>query len=292
MDPTNLLQFLLTGVTVGLTYALIALSFTLIYNVSHVVNFSQGEFVMLGAMSAIYMVSTGLPLYIAVPLAVVITSIIGILFERIIIERARGADVVTVIIITIGASIFFRGLALLIWGKNIHGLKHFSGEEPINLLGVTIIPQYIWVIVTTFLVVLLLSYFFSRTLFGKAILACSFNERAARLVGIDISLMLLVSYGISAGMGATAGVLIAPISFMAYDSGTMLGLKGFCAAILGGMGNSLGSVVGGLILGILESITAGLLSSAYKDAVSFIIILLILFFKPQGLLGHGASERV
>jgi branched-chain amino acid transport system permease protein len=288
----NIFQFLITGLTVGSTYALIALGFTLIFNVSHVVNFAQGEFVMIGAMAAIFFAGLKMPLLLAIVLAIIFTVIIGILFEKFAIEQAKGANLTSLIIITIGASIFFRGLALVLWGKNILAFSHFSGETPIKFFGATILPQHIWIISLTTIVVFLLAYFFAKTLFGKAILACSYNNKASKLIGINVNLMLVVSYGISAGIGALAGVLIAPISYMSYESGTMLGLKGFCAAILGGMGNSFGSVLGGLLLGIVESMTSGIFSSAYKDAVSFIIVLLLLFVRPQGLFGKGVSERV
>ncbi len=288
----NIFQFLITGLTVGSTYALIALGFTLIFNVSHVVNFAQGEFVMLGAMAAIFFSGLKMPLFLAIILAIILTTFIGILFEKFAIERAKGASLTSLIIITIGASIFFRGLALVLWGKNTLSFQHFSGENPIRFLGATILPQHLWIISLTAIVVTVLAYFFSKTLFGKAILACSYNNKASKLIGINVNLMLVVSYGISAGIGALAGALIAPISYMSYDAGTMLGLKGFCAAILGGMGNSFGSVLGGLILGVVESMTSGIFSSAYKDAVSFIILLLLLFVRPQGLFGKGVSERV
>jgi branched-chain amino acid transport system permease protein len=288
----NIFQFLITGLTVGSTYALIALGFTLIFNVSHVVNFAQGEFVMLGAMAAIFFSGLKMPLFLAIILAIILTTFIGILFEKFAIERAKGASLTSLIIITIGASIFFRGLALVLWGKNTLSFQHFSGENPIRFLGATILPQHLWIISLTAIVVTVLAYFFSKTLFGKAILACSYNNKASKLIGINVNLMLVVSYGISAGVGALAGALIAPISYMSYDAGTMLGLKGFCAAILGGMGNSFGSVLGGLILGVVESMTSGIFSSAYKDAVSFIILLLLLFVRPQGLFGKGVSERV
>lgn len=288
----QILQFLITGITVGSIYALVGLGFAIIYNASDVVNFAQGEFVMIGAMSAVFLLSGGVPFPLALLGAVVITFCVGLCLEKLAIEPAKGASVVTTIIITIGASIFLRGAALLIWGKNIHPLPPFSGEETIHIGNATILPQNLWVIGGTVLAVLIARYFFEHTLQGKAILACSFNKKAASLVGINVHRMLLISYGISAGLGAVAGVLIAPISFTSYDSGVMLGLKGFCAAILGGMGNSMGAVAGGLLLGILESLGAGLISSGYKDAIAFVIILLVLFFRPGGLLGQSEAERV
>jgi branched-chain amino acid transport system permease protein len=140
--------------------------------------------------------------------------------------------------------------------------------------------------------VFLVRYFFDRTLLGKAILACSFNKKAASLVGINVRRMYLISYGLSGCLGAVAGILITPITYTSYDSGVMLGLKGFAASILGGMGSSMGAVAGGLLLGIIESIAAGFISSGYKDAIAFVIILMVLFFRPRGLFGRGEAERV
>jgi branched-chain amino acid transport system permease protein len=135
-------------------------------------------------------------------------------------------------------------------------------------------------------------WFFGRTTAGKALLACSCNPTAAALMGINVGRMLLLAYGLSALLGAVAGMLVAPITFTSYDAGVMLGLKGFSAAILGGMGNSMGAVAGGLLLGVLESLGAGFISSGYKDAIAFVVILLVLFFRPSGLFGRSSAERV
>lgn len=286
------LQFFVTGLTTGSIYALVALGFTIIYNASDVVNFAQGEFLMMGAMSAIFIHKAGIPLVLAVAAGVLVSTAAGLLLERLAIEPARDASVVSLIIITIGASIFFRGVALLVWGKEIYGLPPFSGDRPLELMGATILPQSIWVVAGTALLVALVKYFFDHTLTGKAMRACSHNRRAAALLGIDVRRIMLISYGLSAALGGIAGVLIAPITYMTYDAGVMLGLKGFCAAILGGMGNSMGAVAGGLLLGLIEALGTGFISSGYKDAISFFLILLILFFRPSGLFGRGGGERV
>jgi branched-chain amino acid transport system permease protein len=289
----QILQFVLTGITLGSTYALVALGFAIIYNASDVVNLAQGEFVMLGAMSAIALTAgEGVPLVPAILVAVLVTMVVGLMLQRFAIAPARGITVVGTIIITIGASIFLRGLALLLWGKDIHALPHFSGESPIRLGNVTLLPQNLWVMGGTAVLVLAVHLFFNRTLLGKAILACSCNKAAAQLVGIDVGRMLLVAYGLSALLGAMAGVLVTPITFTSYDAGIMLGLKGFSAAVLGGMGNPMGAVAGGLVLGLVESLAAGLISSGYKDAIAFVILLLVLFLRPSGLFGRASAERV
>jgi len=287
------LQFLLTGLTVGAIYALVALGFAIIYNASHVLNFAQGEFVMIGGMAAAGFVEAGLPLPLAALLAVGGATLVGLALAKFAIEPARGASVVTLIIITIGASILLRGLASLVWDKKIHSVPAFSGEAPLRLGGATLLPQTLWVLGATVLTVALLWWFFNRTLTGKAILAVSHNRLAAQLMGISVRRVLLVSFGLSAALGALAGVLIAPISFTSWDVGVMLGLKGFAAAILGGMGSGPGAIIGGLALGLIEALGAGYLSSAYKDVFAFVIILAALIFLPDGLAGRRrATERV
>jgi branched-chain amino acid transport system permease protein len=289
---SSFLQYLFSGLTAGAIYALSGLGFSIIYNASHVINFAQGEFIMIGAMATVSLVGLGVPLVLAVALAVAATVLVGVLVARLAIEPARGAPVVTLIIITIGLSIFLRGLAQLIWGKGFHSLPSFSGDAPIVLGGATLLPQSLWVLGTALAVIAGLGWFFGRTLFGKAILATSCNPLAAQLMGIRVSSVLLAAYGLAAFLGAVGGIVMTPITFTATDSGVMFGLKGFTAAVLGGLGNGAGAVVGGLLLGIAEAFGAGYLSSAYKEATAFVIILLALLFLPNGLLGRPGTDRV
>jgi branched-chain amino acid transport system permease protein len=285
-------QYVASGLTAGSIYALVALGFSIVYNASRAINFAQGEFVMIGGMAAASMVAAGLPLWAAAPLAVLAAIAVGLLLEKIAIEPARGADPVTLIIITIGAALFLRGLAQVVWDKRIHSVPSFSGDQPIALLGATVLPQSLWVFGGAAVAVAALSWFFGRTLYGKAMLATSFNRLAAQLVGVDTRIVLFASFGLAAALGALGGVLIAPIAFTSYDAGVMLGLKGFAAAMLGGLGSFTGAVLGGVVLGLLEAMSAGYLSSAYKDAIAFVIILGVLFLMPGGLLGARRSERV
>jgi len=286
------LQFFYSGVTVGSAYALAALGFTIIYNTSGVINFAQGEFIMLGGMLAAVLVGAGVPLPLAVVIAVVVTSCVGLVMEKTVIQPARDAQVVSLIIITIGASLVVRGLVQIWLGKGTFSLTPFSGDSPIILLGASLLPQSLWVLGVTLVMVALMGWFFGRTLLGKAMLATSHNRVAAQLVGINTERVLLVSFGLAALLGGVGGVLLAPITYTSYDAGIMLGLKGFVAAVLGGLGGGAGAVAGGLILGIAEAMTAGFISSAYKDAVPFVLILFILFFMPRGLFGAKVSDRV
>jgi branched-chain amino acid transport system permease protein len=288
----DFVQLIVSGTATGAIYALAALGFTLLWQAAGVINFAQGEFVMLGGMAAASMTAAGAPLALALPAAIVLAAAVGLLLEKLAIERAARADVTTLIIITIGASIFLRGVAQLVWGKGIRALPPLSGEQPIALGGATVLPQSLWVLGATLAIVAALSWFFGRTRLGRAMLATAHNRLAAQLVGIDVRLVLFASFGLAAALGAVAGVLIAPITFTSYDAGTMLGLKGFAAAILGGLGSFHGAIAGGLVLGLLESLDAGFVSSAYKDAISFVVILAVLFVRPDGLLGVLRSERV
>jgi branched-chain amino acid transport system permease protein len=286
------LQFVASGLTAGAIYALVALGFTIVYNASGAINFAQGEFVMVGGMSAVSLLALGLPLPVALALAVLASVIVAMLIEKLAIEPARHAGTVTLIIITIGVALFLRGLAQLVWGKGVFRLPAFSGEEPIAFFGATLLPQSLWVMGGAALAVAALSAFYGRTLMGKAMLATSYNRLAAQLVGVNTRVVLLASFGLAAALGALGGVLIAPIAFTSYDAGIMLGLKGFAAAMLGGLGSFAGAVLGGLALGLLEGLGAGFISSAYKDAIAFVVILLVLFFMPGGFLGARRSDRV
>jgi branched-chain amino acid transport system permease protein len=288
----EVMQFLFSGLTVGAIYALVALGFTIIYNASDVVNFTQGEFVMIGGMATFFLYAAGLPLWAAAPLAIVAAVMVGVALHKLAIKPARGASVVALIIITIGASIFLRGLAQVVFDKQYHRFPAFSGDTPFNVLGATLLPQSVWVMAGAALAFVLLWQFFGRTLAGKAVAATAGNRLAAKLVGIDTDRMIALSFALSAALGAFAGVLITPITLTSYDVGTLLALKGFAAAMLGGMGNPLGAVVGGLLVGVIEQVSAGMISSKYKDAMAFIVILLTLFVLPSGLFGRSRIERV
>jgi len=281
----SLLQYLISGLTNGAIYALIALGFGIIYNATTIINFAQGEMVMLGALCAIslYHLYPSLPLAFAGGVALV--TVVGLLFERLALRPARDVTPITLIIITVGGAVFIKGLAMILWGKEAYTLPPFTGSTPLHLGPATLMPQNLWVLGVGALVVVLLEAFFRLTLAGKAMRACAYNQRAARLVGIPAHRMVQLSFGLSAGLGAAGGILIAPLTLGVYDMGTMLGLKGFCAAILGGLGSSLGGVLGGLLLGVAEAMASGLISSGYKDAVAFFILLVVLFWRPQGLLG-------
>ena len=281
----SLLQYLVSGLTNGAIYALIALGFGIIYNATTIINFAQGEMVALGALCAIsfYHLEPSLPLAFLAGTGLV--TIIGLAFERAALRPVKDPSPITLIIITVGGAVFLKGVAMLLWGKEAYPLPSFSGNVPLNLGPATILPQNLWVLGLTAALVLGLEAFFRLTLVGKAMRACAYNPRAARLVGIPAARMVQLSFGLSSALGAAAGILIAPLTLGVYDMGTMLGLKGFSAAIMGGLGSLLGGVLGGLVLGVAEALASGFVSSGYRDAVAFLILLLVLFLRPQGILG-------
>ena len=289
---SELLQFLFSGMTVGAMYALAALGYALIYNASHIVNFAQGEFIVLGAMTSAILVESGVALPLAITLAIALTVVAGAMTERLAIRPAGGAPLVTLLIITLGVGLIIRGGIQVAFGKGNHGLPAFSGETPIHIGGATLTPQSLWVLGVTAAVVAVLAWYFTRTLGGKAMLATSHNRLAAQLVGISTPRVLMASFALSGALGAIGGVITAPITFTSYDAGVVLGLKGFAAAALGGIGSGPGALVGGLLLGVIESLAAGYLSAAYKDVVAFVLILFVLMFMPRGLFGSKVTERV
>lgn len=288
----NFLQFLVAGVTIGAIYALVAIGFSVIYNATKIVNFAQGEFLMIGGMSAIFALSAGLPFWLAIPAAIAIAAVAGIGLEAIGLRFARDASVLMLIVLTIGAAIAFRGAAQIVWDRNYHSLPAFSGTDVIEVLGASIAPQSLWVIGSTVLVVIALHLFFSKTLMGKAMRAVATDRDAASLAGIHVNRVMMLAFGMAGALGAVGGILIAPISLVHFEVGIMLGLKGFAAAMLGGLGSFPGAIVGGLLLGLAEAMTAGYLTSAYKDALAFLVILVVLFVMPNGIMGENTVERV
>jgi branched-chain amino acid transport system permease protein len=287
-------QYIVTGLTIGAIYAIVAMGFNIIHNATGIVNFAQCEFISLGGMFMYTLVVLlKIKLIISFFISTASVALIGALIEIGPIRHARSKQIIVLIFLTIGISEVLRGTAQEVWGTDNVGVPAFSGENPIHLLGGgTIVPQHIWVFAITVLVMLMLHYFFKKTLMGKAMRATAVNRRAAALAGVSVNRITLFSFAFSGALGAVAGIIIAPISTTSYDTGIMLGLKGFAAAILGGYGNFAGAILGGIILGLLESLGAGLVSSQYKDAIAFFVLLLVLFLKPTGIMGYGEAERV
>ena len=287
------LQYALSGITVGSIYAMVAIGFNLIYSTTGIVNFAQGEFVMLGGMSAVTL-SLFLPLPVAIAAAVVIVALCGAIMEILFFRPLRHHSLLHMIIITIGLSIVVREIALQVWDEQVRSLPYFSGNEvsSVHILGAAISPQVFWVVGMTAVVVAALHLFLKGTLHGKAMRACSSNPQAAMLAGINISNVRTLTFALSGALGALGGCITSPITMTQYDMGTDLAIKGFAAAILGGLGNPMAGVAGGLLVGLAESFSVSVVPAAYKDATSFAILLLVLFARPQGLLGSRQAANV
>jgi len=281
---TLLFQFLLAGLVIGSIYGIIGIGYTVIYNVSGIVNFAQGDLAMLGAFLASLLVEFGAPLPLAVATSICALAMLAAAIERYAI-RPAGGNVLFAIIITIGIGIVLQGVVVAVWGTDARSLPNFSRAAAIELGGVTIPTQSMWVLGTACLLMVGLSYFFNSTYLGKAFRACAINPAAARLVGIETRTMSVIAFVISGAVGAVGGLLVAPISLVQYDTGITLGIKGFVACIVGGLGRPGGAMVGGLVLGVSEALAAGYLSSGYKNAIAFVLLLLFLRLKPSGLLG-------
>jgi branched-chain amino acid transport system permease protein len=287
---SDALQFLISGLVVGSIYGLIGVGFTCIYNVTGIVNFAQGDFAMIGAMSAIAIQNAGAPMWLAIILAIIITCMVAGLVERSAIRPVRG-DVMRGIIVTIGVGVVLQGLAAIIWGTDAQPMPDFSGGKVINLFGATLVPQALWVLGTSAVAMVALEMLFRRTYLGQMFRACAMNPFAARLVGMKVETMSLVGFLMSGALGALAGIVIAPIALTQYDTGLQLGIKGFVACIIGGFGGPVAAAIGGIVLGVLEAFAAGYISSGYKNAIAFALLLGFLVFRPGGLLGDYERAR-
>ncbi len=293
MNFSQALQYCLAGITTGSIYAVIGIGFNIIYNTTGIINFAQGEFLILGAMLAISFAGV-MPLFPAIILAILITAVIGALIEFIFIRWIKRPSVLGLIIVTIGISILLRELMLHLWDEKVRALPFFTGNEisSIRILGAYISPQVLWVLGLCTVVVVALSLFFKFTLIGRAMRACAANRNSARLCGINARWMVSLSFMLSAGIGALAGCVISPLTQTQYNMGTSLAIKGFTVAVLGGLGNSMAAVMAGLLLGLLEAFSISLLPLAYKDAISIAVLLIILFFKPSGILGSREASAL
>ncbi|MBT7745297.1 MAG: branched-chain amino acid ABC transporter permease, partial [Alphaproteobacteria bacterium] len=241
-------QATVSALSVGSMYALIALGVTLIYATTNIINFAQGEFVMLGGMIMVTLYGElNWPLYMAIPLTLVITTLVGMALMKVAYQPGRSTSLITILIITIGASMAISGTAQHIWDADIHRFPPFSGDAPISFLGAAIVPQSLWIVGLTVVVVGALVLFFQFSIYGKAMKACSIDRGAASMLGIRVSAMVMASFGLSAALGCVAGIVMTPMTMIDYSGGMLLAIKGFSAAMLGGMGSFVGAVIGGLL---------------------------------------------
>jgi branched-chain amino acid transport system permease protein len=297
MRAADLLQLVLSGLSVGGIYALVAVGFVTIHAVTGVIHFAQGELAMAGALSACSLRAAGVPLPLAVAAAAGVGAAVGLAEERAVLwpalrRRAGRVTDLVLILLTIGASIALRGLALALWGSDVYALPAFSDGPPLALGGAVVARQVLWILGLSAAVMAALQLFFARTQAGVALRACAMNRDAARLSGIAPTRLSALAFGLAGGVAGLAGAVIAPISLASYDMGLLLGLKGFVAAVAGGLASPPGAVIAAVALGVVESLAAGLVSSGYKDGLAFAVLVAVLLLRPEGLFATGRLRRV
>ncbi|GAV31352.1 branched-chain amino acid ABC-type transport system, permease components [Coriobacteriaceae bacterium EMTCatB1] len=292
MSSADVLQFVASGLQNGAIYALMALGFTLVFASTGIINFAQGEFFMLGGMLAAAGMAAGVPLGVSVLAAVAATTLVGCLVERLALRPARSAGGLALVIITIGCSMLIKSGARHLFGPDERALPAFTAGEPLSVGGALIEPQAVWVLVLALAAAVGLTVLYRWTKMGLAMRACSISHDAARIVGVDTARVVMLSFGLAGALGALAGAVVAPITQTAYDVGARMGLKGFAAALLGGLGDPVGAIVGGFVLGLLESGAVAVVSGTYKDAVALVVLLVVLVLRPQGILGRHLGEKL
>jgi branched-chain amino acid transport system permease protein len=277
-------QQLISGLAIGSIYGIVALGFTLIWNAARVVNFAQGEFSMVGGFLAYtFFVLLGIPYYGAFLFALLIAGAIGWIMDFLVIRPLRSADPLTVVITTLGVSIILANGAMFIWGTKAMAFPSVFGSNPVQLGKVMVIPENLWIIGFTVCLVAFFYVFFQKTKAGKAIRSVAQDKETASLMGINVNLMIGMTFAVAGALGAAAGVLLAPLFFVSTDIGLTLVLKAFIAAVLGGFGSLQGALLGGIILGVLETMGAFYISSTYKDVITFTVLIFLLIFSPTGL---------
>jgi branched-chain amino acid transport system permease protein len=292
MDISHVMQFVITGLTVGAVYALVGLGFNIIFNATDVINFAQGEFVMFGGvLAAVVIGQWHWPIWIALVFTVAVVGLIGALIDFGAVSRVRSGSVMTVVMITLGVSVVMKTATLMWVGPDPMYFEPFTAGAPLRILGAVVQTQALWVLGIGALAMALLGLFFTRSPLGREMLACAIDREAAQLVGIDVKRMVRISFVLSGALGALAGVLITPITNATYDQGFSLALKGFAASALGGFGRSSSAIVGGLALGLIEAGSVAVLPSGWKDAVALAVLILVLTIRPAGLLGGRAERR-
>lgn len=290
MIAAQLWQYVLAGVVAGAIYALIAAGFVLIYQVTGLINFAQGEFAMIGALTAASLVTAGVPLPLAACIAVGAAAAVGGLCYLLAIRQAKASSGVALIFITLGLDVAIRGAGLFVWGTNPYSIPSFTGGKPVVLFGGVLPSQSLWVIGANVVVFAALYIFFRRTSMGTAVRAAVVNPAVASTFGLPLRTFAFWSFVAAAAIGGIGGVVVVPITQGTYDMGLTLGLGGFVAAVLGGLDSLPGAVLGGFALGIIEKVSGGLLSTGWEQGIGFLILLFVLLLRPQGLLGRAGRR--
>jgi len=282
------LQQLVNGLVIGIIYSLVAIGLTVIYGIFDIINMTQGTFFMIGAFAAYFLTKYfGISYFLSIPLAMVITGIIGILVERSSVRTLRGQHAIVFLLSTMGLMVMLENLALSIWGATARQLASPFSPEPVVLLGVFLTRQKIFLFVCAAVMIFLVRRFIKASRIGRAMRAVATDQNTAALMGIDVNRVFIITFGLGAALSAAAGVLLGPIFDIEPLMGHLTLIKAFIVVIMGGMGNITGAFYCGLILGVAESMGAGYIDVDYKDAFGLIIMILVLLFRPQGLLGKG-----
>jgi branched-chain amino acid transport system permease protein len=281
-----------TGITMGSIYALIALGFVTIYRSSRIVNMAQGSFVMFGGLFTFSMFQElGMPYWLAAIVGIILVVIVAVLMWQVVLKPVLKISLVAMILCTVALSLLFENLSLVKYGGYTKTLPAFGGDTTLQVGGIYINAQSLYIIGITIVVLILLYFLNNRTTLGKRMTATATNPMAASLSGVNVARMITVSFIISAAIGAIGGIAISSyVGGISYASGGIYGMMGFIAAVLGGWGSSTGAVVGGLVLGIAQALATGLVPAGYKNVVAFVILLIVLYFRPQGLLGTRVPE--
>lgn len=284
-------QLLVSGITMGSIYSLIALGYVTIYRTSRIVNLAQGSFVMLGGFLCFSFLSEiGLPFWAAGVLGVIVVVLVAVAMYSLVLAPIVKVSLVAMILCTVGLSILFENLSLLHWGGFGKMLPAFTGEKSLFVGGVSVAPQSLWIVGIMIVVFVALYWLNGRTRVGRRMTATATNPAAASLCGVSTTRMVILAFIISATIGAVGGISIASVVPISFQSGGIFGLNGFVAAILGGWGSSGGAVLGGLALGLIQSLATGVVPAGYQDAIAFALFILVLYFRPQGILGAPVMD--
>lgn len=290
---TNVLQILIIGVTVGLVYGLVAIGYSIIWQSMRLVHFAQGDLLMVGGFLAITMIGSDIsdPILV-IPAVFIVMMFLGAVIQRLAYRHIPQNRGVARIIATLGMAMILRNAAVLVWGTRSHGLpENFFPGSPITLFDLSIRPVYYWTFIIGVVLVIGLVLFLYKTKFGMAVRLTAYNYSLAELMGVNPNLYQTVAFMVAAGLTGVAGILVSPISFVSYNMGLVFGVKGFAAAIIGGLDSLPGALLGGIIIGLIE-VCFGQFISGYIDVVIFGAMIFVLVLKPHGLLGKSQVEKI
>ena len=287
-----LIQQILNGLTMGSIYALLAVGITMIYKSLSMLNFAHGDMMMVSAFSCLSLYNFGIPLYWALIISIGLAALLGLLLERFFYRKLEFSSFTNVLIATVGVSFVVRNSSIVLWGTNPQLFPQIFSTTPIDLGGFLLIPQSIGIILVAAALSTILQLFFYKTKIGKCMRAAATDAEGASMMGINVPLCRLLTFVISSALAAVAGILLAPMSYARVDMSVVVGLKAFAGAILGGMGNVVGALVGGVLLGVIEALGANYISTAYKDVISFLILFIVLFVKPTGLFAKRHENKI